>query len=87
MSLAMVPETIDWDLVRCVSIDGCTIRLLEGANEREIVFPSEEVLHQALRRWTIESDHVTEFFRKHDFQVTEARSSADSPPAKPTNEL
>ena len=68
----MVPEVIDWETVRCVSIDARSIRFLQHNSnaEREIVFPSEEALHQALRRWTLESDKATEFFRRNDFKST-----------------
>jgi hypothetical protein len=44
--------------------------------QHEIVFPSEEALHEALRRWTIDSDKATTFFTRHDFQ------SHDTPRAK-----
>ena len=64
----MIPEVIDWDAVRCLSIDGAAIRFVEGEMQHEIVFPSEEALHQALRRWTIDSEKATSFFVRHDFQ-------------------
>jgi hypothetical protein len=64
----MIPEVIDWDAVRCLSIDGVAIRFVEGEVQHEIVFPNEDALHEALRRWTIESGKATEFFRRHDFQ-------------------
>ena len=74
----MVPEVIDWETVRCVSIDACSIRFLQHNSnaEREITFPSEEALHQALRRWTLDSDKATEFFRRHDFKSTGPEFSA-----------
>ena len=64
----MIPEVIDWEAVRCLSIDGAAIRFVEGEMQHEIVFPSEEALHEALRRWTIDSDKATSFFTRHDFQ-------------------
>jgi len=67
----MVPETIDWETVRCVSIEGNSIRFLEGEVQHEIVFPSEQALHEAFRRWTAQSEKATEFFRKHDFKSAE----------------
>ena len=67
----MVPEVINWEAVRCVSIDGTSIRLLEGDVQHEIVFPNETALRDALRRWTVQSEIATEFFRKHDFKSAE----------------
>ena len=64
----MVPEVINWEAVRCVSIEGSSIRLIEGDVQHEIVFPSETALREALRRWTVQSEKATEFFRKHDFK-------------------
>ena len=64
----MVPEVIDWEAVRCVSIDGTSIRFVEGDIQHEIIFPSEDALHEALRRWTVQSGRATEFFRRHDFR-------------------
>jgi hypothetical protein len=64
----MVPEVINWEAVRCLSIDGPAIRFVEGEIQHEIIFPSEEALHDALRRWTIHSEKATEFFRRHDFK-------------------
>ena len=64
----MVPEIIDWEAVRCVSIDGTAIRFVERDIQHEIVFPSEEALQEALRRWTVQSGQTTEFFRRHDFK-------------------
>ena len=67
----MVPEVIDWEAVRCLSIDGTAIRFVERDIQHEIVFPSEDALQEALRRWTVQSDRATEFFRKHDFKSFE----------------
>jgi hypothetical protein len=67
----MVPEVINWEAVRCLSIDGRAIRFVEGETQHEIIFPSEDALHEALRRWTIQSDKATEFFRRHDFKSAE----------------
>ena len=64
----MVPEVINWEAVRCLSIDGTAIRFVEQDIQHEIIFPSEDALQQALRRWTIQSGKATEFFRKHDFK-------------------
>lgn len=64
----MVPEVINWEAVRCVSIEGSSIRLLEGDVQHEIIFPNETALRDALRRWTVQSEKATEFFRKHDFK-------------------
>ena len=65
----MVPEVINWEAVRCVSIDETSIRFVEGDIQHEIVFPTEHALHEALRRWTVQSGKATEFFRKYDFQT------------------
>jgi hypothetical protein len=64
----MVPEVINWEAVRCLSIDGTMIRFVEHDTQHEIVFPSEAALQEALRRWTIQSGKATEFFRRHDFK-------------------
>ena len=64
----MIPEIIDWDAVRCLSIDGRAIRFVEGDIQHEIVFPNETAMHEALRRWTVGSGKATEFFRRHDFR-------------------
>ena len=68
----MVPEVIDWEAVRCVSIDGTAIRFLENEIQHEIIFPSEEALRDALRRWTVQSGRATEFFRRYDFKSIDA---------------
>jgi hypothetical protein len=65
----MVPEVINWEAVRCVSIDGTSIRFVEGEIQQEIVFPTQEALHEALRRWTVQSGKATEFFRRFDFET------------------
>ena len=67
----MVPEVINWEAVRYLSIDGTAIRFVEGEIQHEIIFPSEGALHDALRRWTVQSGQATEFFRKHDFQFVD----------------
>lgn len=69
----MVPETIDWENVRCLSLDNFTIRFLVGEVEHEIVFPSETALREALRRWTVQSEKATQFFRRHDFRSVETQ--------------
>lgn len=51
----MVPEVIDWEAVRCVSIEGTTIRFVEREVQHEIVFPDEAALNTALKRWTSQS--------------------------------
>jgi hypothetical protein len=64
----MVPEVINWEAVRCVSINEKSICFVERNSKMEVVFPTEEALHEALRRWTVRAGEPTEFFRKHDFQ-------------------
>jgi hypothetical protein len=71
----MVPEVINWEAVRCLSIDGTVLRFIETETQHEIVFPSEDALHEALRRWTIHSGRATEFFQRHDFQSTDIDAS------------
>ena len=71
----MVPEVIDWEAVRCLSIEGTAIRFVEGEIEHEIIFPSEQALHEALRRWTVQSGKATEFFRRHDFKSADISSA------------
>jgi hypothetical protein len=68
----MVPEVIDWETIRCISIEGKAIRFLEGETQHEIIFPNEDALHEALRRWTVQAGKQTEFFRKHDFRTVAA---------------
>ena len=75
----MIPEVIDWETVRCVSIDGAAIRFVEGEIQHEIIFPSEDALHQALRRWTVDAEKATEFFRRHDFQSHNSRPGEGVP--------
>ena len=67
----MVPEVINWEAVRYLSIDGTVIRFVEGETQHEIIFPSETALHDALRRWTVRSGQATEFFRRHDFKFVD----------------
>lgn len=59
----MVPEVINWEAVRCVSIDGTKIRFMERDVEHEIAFPTVEALNAALRQWAAQSGKAKAFVR------------------------
>ena len=77
----MVPEVINWEAVRCITIDGTIVRLVESGVEHEIAFPTMEALNAALEKWAVHSAKSGALFRDGDFPFAWPSQSSPSHPS------